>query len=95
VRSNPDLVAKPSTLLAVAISYSNADDFTEMPPSAPKTAKKSSLNPNWPQYACFGTIVVTLVAALMRYFVIGTCSLLGRLREGQVGQVDVNTILPV
>ncbi|KAL7410109.1 O-acetyltransferase [Mrakia frigida] len=39
-----------------------------MPPSSPKS--KSTLNPNWPQYACVATICVAFVAAMMRYFVI-------------------------
>jgi hypothetical protein len=43
-----------------------------MPPSAPKTKSASStLSPNWPHYASIATICVTVLGALMRYFVIG------------------------
>lgn len=43
-----------------------------MPPSAQSTASKSTLNPNWPQYACSLTILVALLAATIRYLAIGT-----------------------
>lgn len=45
---------------------------TTMPPSAQTPAKsRSTLNPNWPQYACSLTILVAVLAAVIRYVAIG------------------------
>lgn len=67
--------ARPSSLLSSLLA--------RMPPSSPKS--KSTLNPNWPQYACVATICVAFVAAMMRYFVIGQSTEARRRRDGTNG----------